>query len=116
MLNRLTRQFAVPRLSDILLGLHALENYVLYHFSQLQPDFSSMKSNYILAPSFMELPESDESLRTAPTSIDALSITHNRGHAVCTFSYDKQWIESGKRKTLIPICNCMMTRAFEHSA
>lgn len=31
-----------------------------------------------------------------------LSVTHTRGHAVFTFSYDKQWIKSGQAQNLDP--------------
>ncbi len=37
-----------------------------------------------------------------PTSMGVLSITHTRGHAVFTFSYDKQWIRANKAQSLDP--------------
>jgi serine/threonine-protein kinase HipA len=37
-----------------------------------------------------------------PTSMGVLSVTHTRGHAVFTFSYDKQWIRANKAQSLDP--------------
>jgi serine/threonine-protein kinase HipA len=37
-----------------------------------------------------------------PTSMGVLSVTHTRGHAVFTFSYDKQWIKANKAQNLDP--------------
>src|ERR1700761_9375724 len=37
-----------------------------------------------------------------PTSMGVLSVTHTRGHAVFTFSYDKQWIRAKKAQNLDP--------------
>jgi serine/threonine-protein kinase HipA len=38
----------------------------------------------------------------APTHIGVLSVTHTRGHAVFTFSYDKEWIRVDKAQNLDP--------------
>jgi len=38
----------------------------------------------------------------APAHIGILSVTHTRGHAVFTFSYEKQWIKAGKGQNLDP--------------
>ena len=37
-----------------------------------------------------------------PTFMGVLSITHTRGHAVFTFSYDKLWIKANKAQNLDP--------------
>lgn len=37
-----------------------------------------------------------------PTSMGVLSVTHTRGHALFTFSYDKQWIKAKKAQSLDP--------------
>ena len=37
-----------------------------------------------------------------PTSMGLLSVTHTRGHAIFTFSYDKQWIRANKAQNLDP--------------
>src|SRR5277367_5792253 len=37
-----------------------------------------------------------------PTHMGVLSVTHTRGHAVFTFSYDKQWIRTNKAQNLDP--------------
>jgi serine/threonine-protein kinase HipA len=37
-----------------------------------------------------------------PALMGTLSVTHTRGHAVFTFSYDKQWISTGKAQNLDP--------------
>lgn len=42
-----------------------------------------------------------EELET-PTRIGVLSVTHTRGHAVFTFSYDQQWVKSGQAQNLDP--------------
>jgi serine/threonine-protein kinase HipA len=38
----------------------------------------------------------------APTPMGVLSVTHTRGHAVLTFSYDKQWIKTANAQSLDP--------------
>lgn len=38
----------------------------------------------------------------APAHMGVLSVTHTRGHAVFTFSYDRQWIKTGKAQSLDP--------------
>jgi serine/threonine-protein kinase HipA len=37
-----------------------------------------------------------------PTLMGVLSVTHTRGHAVFTFSYDEQWIRANKAQNLDP--------------
>lgn len=37
-----------------------------------------------------------------PELMGTLSITHTRGHAVCTFSYNKEWIKNGQAQNLDP--------------
>src|ERR1700743_1031008 len=37
-----------------------------------------------------------------PTLMGLLSVTHTRGHAVFTFSYDKLWIKADKAQNLDP--------------
>jgi serine/threonine-protein kinase HipA len=37
-----------------------------------------------------------------PAYMGVLSVTHTRGHAVFTFSYDRQWVEAGMAQNLDP--------------
>jgi serine/threonine-protein kinase HipA len=37
-----------------------------------------------------------------PTHMGVLSVTHTRGHAVFTFSYNKQWVTANKAQNLDP--------------
>jgi serine/threonine-protein kinase HipA len=37
-----------------------------------------------------------------PTQMGIFSVTHTRGHAVFTFSYDKQWLRAGEAQNLDP--------------
>src|SRR5258708_21937239 len=38
----------------------------------------------------------------APAHMGILSVTHTRGHAVFTFSYDNQWVKAGRAQNLDP--------------